>query len=169
MSNDDASEAAPADPFAMLDWGNQIFEPEKIAALMCERAHAAFLGMRYHAHGGDWIELALPWREDLVGVAETGVFASGPIISLLDNATSMSVWCRFGGFRPQATLDLRVDYMRAAARGATLIGRGECYQIKRSVAFVRGVAHDGDPTDPVAHVVGTFMLTGPSMTSGRAS
>lgn len=169
MSTDHAPETGPADPFAQLDWGRQAFEPERIAGLMCGRAHAAFLGMHYRAHGDDWIELALPWREDLVGVAETGVLASGPIISLLDNATSMSVWCRFGGFRPQATLDLRVDYMRAASRGATLIGRGECYQIKRSVAFVRGIAHDGDPADPVAHVVGTFMLTGPSMTSGPAS
>ena len=168
MSTDDAPAAALADPLAQLDWGSQTFEPEKIAALMCGRAHAAFLGMHYRAHGGDWIELALPWREDLVGVAETGVFASGPIISLLDNATSMSVWCRNGAFRPQVTLDLRVDYMRAAARGATLIGRGECYRVKRSVAFVRGMAHDGDPADPVAHVVGTFMLTGPTMTSGPA-
>ena len=159
MSTDDAPEAAPADVFAQLDWGSQTFEPERIAALMCGRAHAAFLGMHYRAHGSDWIELALPWREDLVGVAETGVFASGPIISLLDNATSMSVWIRRGAFRPQATLDLRVDYMRAAARGATVIGRGECYQIKRSIAFVRGIAHDGDPSDPVAHVVGTFMIT----------
>lgn len=147
------------DAFSSLDWGNRKFEPRAIAGLMCGRAHAAFLGMGYHAHGADWIELALPWRADLVGVAETGVFASGPIISLLDNATSMSVWIRRGAFRPQATLDLRVDYMRAAARGATVIGRGECYQIKRSIAFVRGIAHDGDPSDPVAHVVGTFMIT----------
>ena len=158
MSLDDA----PKDVFAQLDWGNQPFAADKVAALMCERAHAAFVGMHYHAHGADWIELALPWRADLAGNAETGVFASGPIISLLDNATSMSVWCRGGAFRPQATLDLRVDYMRAATRGATVIGRGECYQIKRSVAFVRGIAHDGDPADPIAHVVGTFMLTGPS-------
>lgn len=148
-------------PFPNLDWGNLAFDPEKIAGLMCTRAHAAFLGMHYHAHGDDWIELALPWRADLAGVEETGVFASGPIISLLDNATSMSVWCRNGAFRPQATLDLRVDYMRAATKGATIIGRGECYQLKRSVAFVRGIAHDGDPADPVAHVAGTFMLTAP--------
>lgn len=149
------------DQGAPLGWENMAFEPEKIAGLMCARAHAAFLGMYYHAHGSNWIELALPWRADLAGVAETGVFASGPIISLLDNATSMSVWCRNGAFRPQATLDLRVDYMRAATKGATIIGRGECYQVKRSVAFVRGIAHDGDPADPVAHVAGTFMLTGP--------
>ena len=27
----------------------------------------------------------------------------------------------------------------------------------RSAAFVRGVAHDGDADDPVAHIAGVFM------------
>jgi acyl-coenzyme A thioesterase PaaI-like protein len=30
----------------------------------------------------------------------------------------------------------------------------------RSIAFVRGQAHDGDPSRPVAHVAGTYMFTG---------
>jgi acyl-coenzyme A thioesterase PaaI-like protein len=65
-----------------------------------------------------------------------------------------------GGFLPHATLDLRVDYLRPAASGRTVIGRGECYRVTRSVAFVRGIAHDGDAADPVANVAGTFMFTG---------
>jgi acyl-coenzyme A thioesterase PaaI-like protein len=85
------------------------------------------------------------------------VIASGPIISLMDNATSMSVWTMLGYWRPQVTVDLRVDYMRAAQPGKTVIGRAECYKITRSIAFVRGIAHDGDPDDPVAHVAGTFI------------
>jgi uncharacterized protein (TIGR00369 family) len=114
--------------------------------------------MRYHGHGSDWVELALPWREDLAGISGSGVLASGPIISLMDNATSMSVWARTGLFRPQVTVDLRVDYMRAAVPGRTVIGRGECYKVSRSIAFVRGTAYDADMADPVAHVTGTFMV-----------
>lgn len=98
-----------------------------------------------------------PWREDLVGDPETGVLASGPIISLLDNATSMSVWALRGGFRPQVTLDLRVDYVRAAAPGKMIVAWAECYQLKKSMAFVRGIAHDGDIADPVAHAAGIFI------------
>jgi len=55
------------------------------------------------------------------------------------------------------TLDLRVDYLRPAVPERTVIGRGECYRLTRSIAFVRGIAHDGDPNDPVAHVAGTFI------------
>jgi acyl-coenzyme A thioesterase PaaI-like protein len=76
----------------------------------------------------------------------------------MDMATSMSIWARNGIFRPQATLDMRVDYMRPATPGKTVFGRGECYRIARQIAFVRGQAHDGDPADPVANVAATFMF-----------
>jgi len=135
------------------------FDPARAASLMTRHGHGGWLGLAYHAHGPDWMELALPWREELVGVAETGVLASGPMISLMDNATSMAVWTLAKRFVPHATLDLRVDYMRAAVPGRTVIGHGECYKLTRSISFIRGIAHDGDPADPVAHVTGTFMAT----------
>ena len=119
--------------------------------------HGGRLGIRYHAHGPDWVELALPWHADLVGDAERGVLASGPIVTLMDMATSFSVWQKKGNFVPHATLDLRVDYLRPATPGRAVIGRGECYRLTRAVSFVRGAAHDGDPDDPIAHVAGTFM------------
>lgn len=121
--------------------------------------HGGRLGIAYHGHGGDWAELALPYSADMVGDAASGVLASGPILALMDMATSVAVWMRLGGFRAHATLDLRIDYLRPARPGQTVIGRGECYRITRSVAFVRGQAHDGDPSDPLAHVAGTFMAT----------
>lgn len=120
--------------------------------------HGDALGIRYRAHGPDWCELALPFDPRLIGDVERGVLASGPIIALLDMATSVAVWMKRGGFLPHATLDLRVDYLRPAVAGREVIGRGECYRVTRSVGFVRGVAHDGDPDDPVAHVAGTFMF-----------
>lgn len=133
------------------------FDPTNFAEFMSQHGHTGFLGMEYRNHGDKWVELAMPWREDLVGDPESGVLASGPIISLLDMATSISVWTLRGGFRPQVTLDLRVDYVRAASPGKTIIGWAECYQLKTSMAFVRGIAHDGDINDPVAHAAGIFI------------
>jgi uncharacterized protein (TIGR00369 family) len=135
------------------------FDPERFMAYVRDVGHGGALGIAYHAHGPDWAELALPYSEHLVGMPETGVLASGPIISLMDMATSLAIWLRLGRFRHQVTLDLRVDYLRPAAPGRTVLGRGSCYATTRSVGFVRGAAHDGDPADPVANVTGTFMFT----------
>jgi uncharacterized protein (TIGR00369 family) len=119
--------------------------------------HHGALGTEYRAHGDDWVELALPYDPRLVGDQTRGVLASGPIVALMDVATSAAVWTRARRFVAHATLDLRVDYCRAATPGRTVVGRGECYRITRRIAFVRGTAHDGDPDDPVAQVAGTFM------------
>ncbi len=134
------------------------FSPEGWARLLGLHGHSGFIGIRYHGHGDIWLELGLDWREDLVGDPQTGVLASGPIISLLDTATSMAVWTRLGRFRPQVTLDLRIDYTRGATPGQPIVARAECYQVRRSMAFVRGIAHDGNINDPVAHAAGIFML-----------
>lgn len=135
------------------------FDPQRFLSLVRTLGHGGALGIAYRDHGSDWAELSLPYRGTLVGVEQTGVIASGPIISLMDMAASVAIWVRLGHFRPQATLDLRVDYLRPAVPGRTIVGRGECYRITRSVGFVRGLAHDGEADDPVAHVTGTFMFT----------
>lgn len=131
------------------------FDPERF--FRARLGHGGAIGIDFHAHGDDWAELALPYSTQLIGNRASAVIASGPILSLMDMATSISVWLRADAFIPHATLDLRVDYLRPATPGKTVIGRGECYRITRSIAFVRGQAHDGDPDDPLAHVAGTFM------------
>jgi uncharacterized protein (TIGR00369 family) len=144
MSGDD--NAAPAKGFDPRLFFNARFA-----------GHGNQLGIGHRAHGDDWAELILPYAEALVGDSASGVLASGPILALMDTATSVAVWRKLGTFTPHATLDLRIDYLRPARPGETVIGRGECYRITRSIAFVRGQAHDGDPADPLAHVAGTFM------------
>lgn len=120
--------------------------------------HIMALGLRHVAHGDDWCEFALDYDRRLVSDATSGILASGPIMSLMDTAAGFAVWTRRGRFVAQATLDLRLDYLRPSRVGETVIGRVECYRMTRRIAFVRGVAHDGDPSDPVAHLAGTFML-----------
>lgn len=135
------------------------FDPVRFIRSMAKSQHNGLVGLEYHGHGPDWCELQLPYREDLVGDAATGILASGPIITMMDMATSISIWLKAGKFRPQATLDLRVDYLRPAEPGRTVIGHGECYKITQSIAFIRGEAHDGDPARPIAHVAGTYIFT----------
>jgi uncharacterized protein (TIGR00369 family) len=135
------------------------FDPKLFAGYASQVGHGGALGIHYVDHGADWVELGLDYDEKLIGVTESGVIASGPIISLMDMATSMAIWVKLDRFRHQATLDMRVDYLRPATPGRRIVGRGECYAVTRSVGFVRGIAHDGDPADPVANIAATFMFT----------
>lgn len=138
------------------------FDPKVLSRWILTRAHPGWLGLQYRAHGDDWVELELPWRADLVGDEHHLVLASGPIVSLMDMAAGMAIWVANGEFRPVATLDLRVDYIRPARSRAAVSGRVTCYRRTRSAAFVRGTAHDGDAADPVAQVTGVFMTLDPA-------
>ncbi len=142
----------------MSDVLSGAFDPERFFALMRTVGHGRALGLDYRASGEHWVELALPWREELVGVDETGILASGAIVSLVDTAGGASIWMALGRFQPIVTIDLRLDYLRPAVRGETVIARCECYKLTRSIGFVRGVAHGGDEGRPIAHAMGTFML-----------
>lgn len=133
------------------------FDPKQSFALFSVHGHSGWLGLQFADSGTDWVELKLPWREDLLGEEDRHVLASGPIISLLDMASGLSIWTAKRAFIPIATLDLRVDYQRPAKERGAVIGRAECYRLTRSAAFVRGTAHDGDPDDPVATMAGVFM------------
>jgi len=134
-------------------------DPKMLGEMMSRNGHNRLLGIEYQAHGDDWMEMRLPYRADLASDAKTGILASGPIFTLMDMATSLSIWLKRKVWAPQATLDLRIDYLRPATPGQTVIGRGECYRLTKTIAFVRGQAHDGDPDRPVAHVAGTYMFT----------
>ncbi len=100
--------------------------------------------------------LRLPWREHLVGDPATEVVHGGVITGLLDTLGAAVVLAR--KLQLQATLDLRIDYLRAATPRVDLIGDAECYRVTRHVAFVRGSCHQGDPQRPVANMTAAFIL-----------
>jgi uncharacterized protein (TIGR00369 family) len=102
--------------------------------------------------------LKVPYHPQLIGDPDTGVIAGGVVTTLLDHGCGHAVHLALTSFQVIATLDLRIDYMRAAKVGADLYCRAQCYKTTRSVAFVRAVAYDDDPDDPVAAAQAAFML-----------
>jgi uncharacterized protein (TIGR00369 family) len=121
-------------------------------------AHTHALGFAYDGLEGDRVRIRVPWREDLVGDPETAVLAGGLVTTLLDHVGGLAVWLALDRFEPIATLDLRVDYMRAAAPRRDLIAEARCYRLTHSVAFVRAWAFEDHPDDPVAAAQSAYIL-----------
>lgn len=144
---------------ALARAAEDMFDPVAFLTIIQQHGHSGALGMRYSDHGEDWMELALPWREELVGVPESGVLATGAIVSLVDLAAGAAVWLKRRVFVPTVTLDLRIDYLRPARQGETVFAHCRCIKFGRSVAFVEGIAHVGDRDDPIARAALTFMPT----------
>jgi uncharacterized protein (TIGR00369 family) len=100
----------------------------------------------------------LPYDEKLVGNPDTGVLHGGAITALLDACSGAAVFAALTEWSPIATLDLRIDYLRAADPGRDITCRATCYKLARNVAFTRAVAYHDDESDPIATSAGTFML-----------
>jgi len=102
--------------------------------------------------------LRVPYDAKLIGDPDTGVVAGGVVTTLLDHCCGQAVHTAIDNFKFIATLDLRIDYMRAAEPGKDIFARAHCFKVTRNVAFVRAVAYDNDPDDPVASATAAFML-----------
>ena len=119
--------------------------------------HARALNMRLDFIGGGRAVLSMPYDARFVGDPATGVIAGGAVSALMDTCCGAAV-LSYPGARGTATLDLRLDYLRAARPGQRIVARAECYHASRTVAFVRAVAHDETEDPPVATASGAFTM-----------
>lgn len=120
--------------------------------------HNRALGLRLVSLDGDEIVSELPYDEKLVGNPDTGFLHGGAITSQIDATCGMAVPVKVRRAIPIATLDLRIDYLKPARPGASVLCRASCYKTTRNVAFVRATADCGDPADPIASAAGTFII-----------
>lgn len=122
--------------------------------------HCKALNMRLTHIGSGVAEMELPYDARLVGDPETGVLHGGAVSALMDTCCGAAAMCHPSSPSGTATIDLRIDYMRAATPGQNIRTRAECYHITRSVAFVRATAVDDDDDLPVATATGAFTVEG---------
>ena len=105
--------------------------------------------------------MSLPDRPDWLGDPVRGLLHPGPITVLADSTCGLAVGAALAERAPYATLDLRMDYLRAAVPGPAVHCEAHCYRITRNVAFVRGEVWQADRQAPIAAVQAAFMLATP--------
>ena len=120
--------------------------------------HAVALGMTCDAVGEGHAAMSMPYDARLVGDPHTGVIHGGAISTLMDTCSGTAVIAHPSHPIATATLDLRIDYMRAATPGETIRAEATCYHVTRTVAFDRAVAMDNDSDNPVAMATGAITI-----------
>lgn len=108
----------------------------------------------------------LPYQSHLAGNPSTGALHTGVLISLVDTVAGLAVFSALPKWEMVATLDLRLDSFKPSTAGKAVYASVECYQLTRTIAFVRGnIYHDSDQ-DPIAACVATFFRGGSRQRSG---
>ena len=122
--------------------------------------HAEALGMTVEQMKEGDVTLAMPYADHLVGDPKTGVVHGGAVSALMDTCCGAAVMTHPDNKGTTATIDLRIEYLRAARPGQTIRAQAICYHMTRSVAFVRATAMDDDSDIPGAKATGTFTVEG---------
>ncbi len=123
--------------------------------------HAHALGLQLEHLDDGVVELSMPYDEKLIGDPRTGVVHGGAVSALMDTCCGVAVVAHADRPLGTATIDLRIDYMRAATPKQRIYARAECYHMTRNVAFVRATTMDEDRDRPVATATGAFTVERP--------
>jgi acyl-coenzyme A thioesterase PaaI-like protein len=135
------------------------FDPGRFWRRFAAQGHNGLLQLQYVSHGFDHVVLMAPYVPSEILTPREMTLADGVLITLLDMAGTLAIWTRLGQFRPNATLDLRVDHIEAIRAGVEIKAYAECYHLNDQVAYVRGHAYI-DRNATVAALSATYAFTG---------
>jgi uncharacterized protein (TIGR00369 family) len=136
--------------------GGDVFE--RVKTMMEWTPQGRALGFELTKLDGAKVVARVPYRPEHVGDPETGVIAGGVITTFLDQISGMATVLAMKEPAMVATIDIRIDYMRAATPGRDVFAEAHCYKIGRNVAFVRAIAFEDSIDNPIAHATSTFMV-----------
>ena len=130
---------------------------EQVQEMLLRGPYHQWLGLKVIALSEDGIELKASWREEWVVNPQRRYTHGGVLAALVDLAADWAMVRRAG--RGVPTLDLRVDYHRAAMPG-DLTARGTVIRFGRQISTAEARILDQDGK-LVASGRGTYLTTPP--------
>lgn len=121
--------------------------------------HSMAIGMVAESVTRESAVARLPFLPQFLGDPERGLIHTAIITTLIDSTCGLALFGRLGAPESIATLDLRVDYLRASRPPDDLHCRAECYRLTDQIAFLRATVWQHDEAEPVAASTATFMRT----------
>ena len=131
------------------------YDTENLADVMQIAPFHRWLGLKIVQQNNDHLELEMPWREELVSNPVIGAVHGGILASLID-LTGLYAIIAAGGIA-RATVDLRVDYHRAATNGP-LRAIGQVVKLGKTISTADTRILDDDDR-LVASGRGTYLST----------
>ena len=131
------------------------YDTENLADVMQIAPFHRWLGLKIVQQNNDHLELEMPWRDELVSNPVIGAVHGGILASLID-LTGLYAIIAAGGIA-RATVDLRVDYHRAATNGP-LRAIGQVVKLGKTISTADTRIIDDDER-LVASGRGTYLST----------
>ena len=131
------------------------YDTENLADVMQIAPFHRWLGLKIVQQSSDQLELEMPWRDELVSNPVIGAVHGGILASLID-LTGLYAIIAAGGIA-RATVDLRVDYHRAATNGP-LRAIGQVVKLGKTISTADTRIIDDDDR-LVASGRGTYLST----------
>lgn len=140
---------------------------QKAERFLSALPHCQKLGMKVVDVHEQGVSMRLPYQEQIIGNPITQVVHGGSLTTLMDTASGTAVFITLPGFELCPTLDLRMDYMKAASAGHNLIANARVVRVTSNVVFTECDVVQETDNELIARCSAAFMRIGVDMTPAR--
>lgn len=137
---------------------------EKAKRFLANLPHCKRLGLTVVSAQENELVMRLPYSNEIIGNPLTGVLHGGALTTLMDTACGTAVFSSLDGFELCPTLDLRMDYMKAADAGANLLAEAKVIRISKHVVFTECMVYQEQNRALIARCTAAFMRIGAELT-----
>jgi uncharacterized protein (TIGR00369 family) len=115
---------------------------EEVAARLTRSPYHQWLGLELVRLDGEWTEIRMPWRDEIVSRREPAPLVHGGVLAALIDLGGLQAVYAQGG-KPSGTAYMHVDYHRPATRPPFTV-RARPLKLGRTLSTAEAYVHDAE-------------------------